>query len=83
MRDLVSRTDEQAYSILKENGSLKTSARQREAQMLDLLSEVSTLNTEIALIKDEREDMNREIGKLTAVLSTISTKRATKRVSLR
>lgn len=83
MRDLVSRTDEQAYSVLKENSSLKTSARQREAQMLDLLSEVSSLNTEIAFLKDEREDMNREIGKLTAALNTISSKRETKRVSLR
>ena len=83
MQTFVSRTDEQAYNVLRENNELKSSARQRDAQMLDLLAEVSSLNTEIALLKDEREEMNREIGKLTAALQTLSVKDEPRRVSLR
>ncbi|MEM0896158.1 MAG: hypothetical protein AAGJ79_04665 [Verrucomicrobiota bacterium] len=84
LQALISRTDEQAYIVLQQNSKLKTTAREREAQMLDLLAEVSSLNTEVALLKEERAEMNKELGKLTAALSTLNTREEPRRrLSLR
>ncbi|MEM9481060.1 MAG: hypothetical protein AAGA58_15520 [Verrucomicrobiota bacterium] len=84
LQNLITRTDEQAYVVLQQNSKLKTSAREREAQMLDLLAEVSSLNTEVAMLKEERAEMNKELGKLTAALNTLGTKEEPRRrLSLR
>lgn len=68
---LANENEEAAYSLARENELLKTATRDRDTQVLSLLSEVSTLNTELSFIKDERDEMNNEILRVTSRMKSL------------
>jgi chromosome segregation ATPase len=71
MKELVSNSEETAYALLQENRGLKASIQAKDASMMEMLGEVSGLNTELAYLKDERDEMNREILRITAQVRTL------------
>ena len=71
MKLMVSNSEETAFALLQENRGLKESMRAKDSSMVELLGEVSGLNTELAYLKDERDEMNREILRITAQVRTL------------
>lgn len=71
MKLMVSNSEESAYALLQENRGLKENMQARDASMVELLGEVGSLNTEMAYLKDERDEMNREILRITAQVRTM------------
>ncbi len=71
MKEMVSHSEETAYALLQENRGLKETMLAKDSSMVELLGEVSGLNTELAYLKDERDEMNREILRITAQVRTL------------
>ncbi len=73
MKLMVSNSEETAYALLQENRGLKESMQAKDASLVEVLGEVGDLNTELAFLKDERDEMNREILRITAQVQTLKT----------
>jgi len=71
MKQMVTNSEETAYALLQENRGLKETLQATNASMVELLGEVGGLNTELAYLKDERDEMNREILRITAQVRTL------------
>lgn len=71
MKQMVSNSEETAYALLQENRGMKETMQAKDASLVDLLGEVSGLNTEMAYLRDERDEMNREILRITAQVRTL------------
>ena len=71
LKELVASSEHTAFQLLEENQGLKASVRDRDYQVLDLLGEVSSLNSEVAYLKDERESMSDEILRITAKMRSM------------
>ncbi len=71
LRKIVHTSEETAYALLQENRELKQLVKSQETSMISMLGEVSTLNAELAYIKDERDEMGREILRITAQVKSL------------
>jgi len=68
---MANENEEAAYILARENEILKTATRDKDGQVLALLTEVSTLNTELNFVKDERDELNSEILRVTARMRSL------------
>ena len=74
LSSLADESEEAAYILARENEILKTKTRDKDDQVLTLLTEVSTLNTELAFVKDERDELNGEILRINAQVRSMEEK---------
>jgi chromosome segregation ATPase len=74
LASLADESEEAAYILARENEILKTRTRDKDNHVLNLLTEVSTLNTELAFVKDERDELNGEILRINAQVRSMEVK---------